>query len=225
MSIKDKYRVQSIKTEECKEWFLKKHYAKRIPPITFAFGLFRDKILQGVISFAPPCRMMNNGYCLFGGDYEVKTYELNRLVINEGLEKNVLSYFVSKSLDCLPKPCCVVSYADSNNGHHGYIYQATNWIFTGITNKRRKYFDKNGKEIHERTMVSKFGSSSFDEAIKNGIEITEQDGKYRYFQFLGNKRDKKNMLNRLVYDIEPYPKGENKRYDASYKPQVQGLLF
>ena len=33
------------------------------------------------------------------------------------------------------------------------------------------------------------------------------------------------MLNSLNYEIQPYPKGENKRYDASYKPSTQGLLF
>ena len=33
------------------------------------------------------------------------------------------------------------------------------------------------------------------------------------------------MLESLNYEIKPYPKGKNKRYDASYKPQVQAKLF
>ena len=43
--------------------------------------------------------------------------------------------------------------------------------------------------------------------------------------FLGSKTQKKNMLNNLKYEIKPYPKGENKRYDASYKPITQMKLF
>lgn len=33
----------------------------------------------------------------------------------------------------------LVSYADSAQGHHGYIYQATNWIYTGISAKRTEW--------------------------------------------------------------------------------------
>jgi hypothetical protein len=33
MTIKDKYKVQSIDKAETKQWLLYKHYAKRVPPI------------------------------------------------------------------------------------------------------------------------------------------------------------------------------------------------
>jgi len=42
MSIKDKYTVRSIDSEQCKEWLLYKHYAHRIPPIEFSFGLWNE---------------------------------------------------------------------------------------------------------------------------------------------------------------------------------------
>ena len=226
MTIKDKYKVQSIDKGETKQWLLFKHYAKRVPPIELAFGLYADKILQGVCTFGMPARMLNNGYGIFDGKLEIKTYELNRLVINEGLEKNVLSYFVAECLKIIPKPCCIVSYADGNNGHHGYIYQATNWTFTGITASEKVYVDKRkGKILHARTIVEMFGSRELS-VLPDWIEVSkEEGGKYRYFQFLGNKRDKKKMNDNLKYEILPYPKGNNQRYDAGFKPQVQGLLF
>ena len=40
-----------------------------------------------------------------------------------------------------------------------------------------------------------------------------------------SKGFKKLMLSSLKYKILIYPKGDNKRYDASYKPKVQGRLF
>ena len=39
MSIKDKYYVESIDSRETYDWLLNKHYAKRIPSISYAFGL------------------------------------------------------------------------------------------------------------------------------------------------------------------------------------------
>jgi hypothetical protein len=40
-------RVLPIKNEETYAWLLHKHYAKRIPQIMFAFGLYED-ICDGI---------------------------------------------------------------------------------------------------------------------------------------------------------------------------------
>jgi hypothetical protein len=55
--------------------------------------------------------------------------------------------------------------------------------------------------------------------------MVERPRKHRYFMFLGSKTERKKMRSKLVYDIVPYPKGDNKRYDASYEPNVQLTLF
>ena len=227
MAIKEKYKIRPIDSFQCKDWLLHKHYAKRIPTIVYSFGLYTtDLILQGVCTFGTPARMLNNGYGCFGGELSITTYELNRLVVNEGLEKNVLSYFVTECLKLLPKPTCIVSYADGNNGHHGYIYQATNWIYTGITSMEKIYIDKRTNDvIHPRTIVSTYGSREVDK-LPEWIEVSkEESGKFRYFQFLGNKKEVTEMKAKLKYEVLPYPKGENSRYDASYKPTIQTQLF
>jgi hypothetical protein len=36
------YEVKQITYEETKEYVLHKHYAQRMPSITYAYGLFRD---------------------------------------------------------------------------------------------------------------------------------------------------------------------------------------
>ena len=58
-------------------------------------------------------------------------------------------------------------------------------------------------------------------------EIKKGSGKHRYYYFLGDKRHKREMKKMLLerYKILPYPKGENSRYDASYKPQNQMRLM
>ena len=49
--------------------------------------------------------------------------------------------------------------------------------------------------------------------------------KYRYIYFTGAKDQRKKWSKQLNYPVEPYPKGDNKRYDASYEPDVQAVLF
>ena len=53
----------------------------------------------------------------------------------------------------------------------------------------------------------------------------ERPRKHRYFYFLGTRKQKQEMRDSLTYTVEPYPKGDNKRYDSSYNPNTQGLLF
>jgi hypothetical protein len=227
MSIKEKYSVKSIDSYLCREWFLKKHYAKRIPPVEFSFGLYDDKsILQGVISYGTPVSSgLRN---LWNGEF--KLMELNRLVVNDGLEKNTLSFFVSQSLKYLPKPLVLVSYADTSKNHHGYIYQATNWIYTGLSVPFKDYYVKGMEHLHNGTIMDMSrGQENRVEWLKQkfGDKLIQIDRprKHRYFLFLGNKTQLKKIKSMMPYEILPYPKGDNIRYDSSYNPSIQTQLF
>lgn len=215
MSIKDIYSVRPIKKQETYEWLLRKHYAKRIPPISYAFGLY-DAIstLVGVVTFGIPASRF---------EFQTQPYELNRLCVDGGLEKNVLSFFVSQSLTLFPEQALIVSYADPNQGHQGYIYQATNWLYTGVSSAEKKMF-VNGKELHRKTFYNSYGTSSIGELEKLGLEIDfePQEGKHRYF-WATTKLLKQELI--AKYELLPYPKGDNKRYDASYEPTTQSVLF
>lgn len=43
--------------------------------------------------------------------------------------------------------------------------------------------------------------------------------------FKGNKVEKKIFWQNFKYKQQPYPKGQNNRYDAEYKPAIQTTLF
>jgi len=233
--MKQKYSIKSVKNSECNEWFLKKHYARRLPNMNFAFGLYDNlNLLQGVCSFGRPMsHTLISG--AVNGLYQDNFLELNRLVINEGLEKNVLSFFVSGCLNKLPKPLIVVSYADTSQGHHGFIYQATNWIYTGLSAKFKDYAVKGLEHMHHSSIEDSVGRYDENKNINkhellrkkygDRLYIKERPRKHRYFYFLGNKKEKEIMNKNLQYKVKPYPKGDNKRYDASYVPSVQGVLF
>lgn len=225
MSLANKYKVRSIDSFQCKEWLLYKHYAKRIPSIEYSFGLFIGSEMVGICTFGCPPRVMNDGESIFHS-HRVKTLELNRLCVNDGLDRNALSFFVGSVLKMLPKPCCVVSYADYTFGHNGYIYQATNWVYTGLNQIHERQVFYKGTEVHPRTACS-MGFTSMSEWAEKDPDVTlgEYTKKHRYFKFLGNRKEVSAMLKDLVYSLHAYPKGDNKRYDSSYKPTVQLVLF
>jgi hypothetical protein len=226
-SITEIYTVKSIDTFQTKEWCLKKHYAKRLPPVTHSFGLFDyHNKLQGVATYGTPVSSTLRN--LWHNKY--KLMELNRLVINEGLHKNVLSFFLSQSLLKMPKPLVIVSYADTSKNHHGYIYQATNWIYTGLSIPFKDIAIKGLENQHHTTIEDLVrGKENRIDALKemfgDRLYYVDRAQKHRYFYFIGCKNDKKEMIKMIPYKILPYPKGENKRYDASYKPTVQTQLF
>lgn len=225
--IPEQYTVKSIDSFQCKDWLLHKHYAKRLPPIEYSFGLFDNcNLMQGVITFGTPVSSTLRD--LWKSVY--KLMELNRLVVNEKLEKNVLSYFVAKSLQLIPSPIVIVSYADTSMNHNGYIYQATNFIYTGLSIPFKDVQVKGLEGQHHTTIEDLArGKENRIEYLRqlfgDRLYFVDRPRKHRYFYFIGNKRQKKQMLKMLPYKIEPYPKGDNKRYDASYKPTVQTTLF
>lgn len=203
------YVVKQVESKDCMDFILHKHYAQRKPPISLAYGLFDGGKLIGVLTIGKPA---SNSLCegLCGKEYKQYVYELNRLCVVEGLPKNTLSYFVSKVLkDLSDKKIILVSYADEGMGHHGYIYQATNWFYTGKTKERTDKYTPNGKHCRhyneEFNHLRKFRTS-----------------KYRYV-YIPNKRFKKEVLKFLNYDILPYPKGDNSRYVFGEKMKTKIL--
>lgn len=219
---KEDFAVDRIPFSEVKEWLMHKHYAHRIPPISHSFGLYRDGFLEGVITFGPPASHDLIVGCM-GEEYTFNFLELNRLVVNDGLPRNALSYFVSQALKALPRPMAIISYADSGMGHHGYIYQATNWIYTGLSKPHVDYLPENMTGVHPRTI-----SQQSVETWKSKTKLVkvERARKHRYMMFLGDKRQVRKMKKDLKFPIvKEYPKGDNIRYDASYETHPNGLLF
>lgn len=205
--------VSEVEPWTTHEWLKKKHYAQAVPLIQFSFGLYHNGRMVGACTIGPPPRVMNMGASIFNNEIEIPTYELNRLVTNDNLPPNSLSFFVAQCIKRLPKPCVVVSYADGNMGHHGYIYQATSWIYAGETLREPRYINtQNGKVLHPRTVYSMFGTRDIDRMPPHITIVKEEKSKHRYFKLHGTKRQRKRMLKHFKYEHQPYPKGENTNY-------------
>jgi hypothetical protein len=217
--------VMQIKSEEAEPWCKRKHYARRVPGITFAFGLYNDRILEGVVTYgSPPTPAVAQG--MFADEsMSGLVIELNRLCLDTQL-KNAASIIVGRSLALLPRPKCVVSYADTGVGHIGYIYQATNFLYTGAVTAHDAEYIVNGVKTHARTLTARGITEPKKWARDNKVEMVLPKPKHRYIYLCGSRAEKQKMMKNLNYKIlAEYPKGDSRRYDASAKIQTQGVLF
>ena len=181
---------------------MNKHYLMRKPSISYAFALYdRSGSKVGVLTVGKPA---SHSLCvgLLGEDYSKKVYELNRFYTEDGLPKNTESYFLSGCLKLLkPYNLAIVSYADTGMGHHGYIYQATNWLYTGRTKERTDKYTPGGKH-----------SRHYTDRNKHLRKV--RTAKERYVYFACDRRTKSEYIKALNYEVKPYPKGNNERYEV-----------
>jgi len=218
--------VLPINNFEVEPWLLEKHYANRIPSISYAFGLYEDEILVGVCTYGTPSSAtLRNG--IAGPENAKYVLELNRLCLDTKT-KNAGSVLVGRSLQMLPKPSIVVSYADTEQEHIGYVYQACNFIYTGLSAKRTDWKIKGMEHLHGQTIADMSrgceGSRSdfMREKFGNDFYLQDRPRKHRYIYVTGKN---KTLKSQIRYQTEAYPKGESKRYDAGKSVKTQQLLF
>ena len=195
--------VRRIKSYEAVPFIEQIHYSRKCPNITDAFGLFVNGEMVGVVTYGIPASP-NLCMGLAGKQNANRVKELNRLVIKpiyNGGGYNYASYLVSHSLKMLENGTFVVSYADTAWSHVGYVYQATNFLYTGLSASRTDTWQPTGK--HGR----------HQEQSDNSIRQT-RSRKHRYVYLVGDRRTKRQMRKDLKYKVYPrYPKGDEIKYD------------
>jgi len=216
-------RVLPIKNEETYPWLLNKHYAKRVPQIMHSFGLYDGITLIGVCTYGIPASpSLCMGIC--GKEYSDKVLELNRVCLLDN-GKNQASFLVANSIKMLPTPSIVVSYADTDKGHVGYVYQATNFLYTGLSANRVDWTVKGQEHKHSKTISDGLTLDAIKEKFGDDFYYKERSRKHRYIFFHGNKRQKKEMMSLLKYEVQSYPKGDSQKYDSGGEVETQQLLF
>jgi hypothetical protein len=215
------------------EWLTAVHYAGRVPTISYAFGFYEDQELVGVITYGTPSSApLRSG--IAGEEHAHLVLELNRLVFKREV-KNGASELVGVSLRHLPKPSIVISYADTAQGHVGYVYQACNFIYTGLSAKRTDWKIKGMEHLHGQTIADlskaaaggEKGSRAQFMRDKFGEDFYLEDRprKHRYIYICASKKQKRLLTAALRYPQEPYPKGDTKRYEITHKPAYQAVLL
>lgn len=167
------------------------HYSKILPTGKLVkFGVWEEEKFIGVVIFSRGASP-NLGTALELDQTQV--CELTRVALTS--HKAPVSQIVSEALGALKKSNpgmrAVVSFADPKEGHHGGIYQAGNWVFTGSSNPVTEYFI-DGRWRHTR--------GAYHDPRRPTAPKRESPGKFRYIYPLD-----KAMRRKVTKQALPYP--------------------
>ena len=97
----------------------------------------------------------------------------------------------------------LISYADPTQGHLGTIYQATGWVYAGLSEATPLYDLGDGQLYHSRTLSQIYGTHSPKYLREHGVQarLVPQEPKHRYVYFLDSS-----WRERLKVPVLPYPK-------------------
>ncbi len=228
-----KVSVREISSSVAKEMIVKKHYTHAWTACRYALGIFYkteseshfgDEKLIGCMVYGFPvgakaptsvCEGMTKDHIL----------ELTRLYCDDGYGSNIESYALGQSFKWIKENDknikLLISYADNGQEHLGKIYQATNWIYQGLStdialmpNYGISLQKDPYKWIHSRSVYNLWGSNNLEhlrrEIGKEGYTEfwrREEPPKHRYIQILAqNKKEKKDLIGRLKHAVMGYPK-------------------
>jgi len=201
--IKELFSIQRIAYKTAMNIVIENHYLHRKAPCSFAFGLFDKENIIGVVVYGTPSSApLRGGIC--GLEEKDNVIELTRLWVNDTAPKNCESYLIGNTLKLVDKEI-VVSFAEINQGHLGIVYQATNWIYTGLSAKRTNWTIE-GNDKHCQTIADKYTASEIREKYGDKFSLVDRPRKHRYVFFNADRKRKKRLLAKLKYPVLPYPK-------------------
>ena len=199
--------VRPIPTVAARKILVKNHYLHSFPGCTeLCFGAFSGNRLLGAITFgAGP----TNAFRLIEGASPDDCLTLTRLWLSEELPSNSESRVISISIRYLKKFTklkFLVTYAVPVQGHVGIIYQATGWLYTGLSEAMPKFNLGDGIARHSRSLSHAFGSHSLKYFSERGLDVKvlPQLPKHRYIYLLNQE-----LRNKIAVPVLPYPKKEN----------------
>ena len=199
--------VRPIIHAAAKRLLVQNHYLHSFPGGTkLSFGIFYQSFLMGAITLGVGPFL---GYGLVDRATPEDCITLTRLWLADDLPRNSESHVIgilSRSLQKETSLKFVLAYSDPAAGHLGIIYQATNWLYTGLSSATPLYDIGDGILHHSRSLAHGLGTHSIRYLASQGISVktVPQMAKHRYIYFLDQA-----WRSRLMVPVLPYPKKES----------------
>lgn len=201
------------------------HYSRTMPtPPVLRFGAWEDERYIGCVLFS---RGATTNYGKAYGLRITEIAELTRVALDNHVSPvtEVLAYSIKMLKQREKGLRLLISFADTNQGHIGTIYQASNWIYAGTTGSSYKYKDKTGRIWHSRQVSStgvkrQYGELRRVPKIEECERILELP-KHRYLYPLD--RAMRKQIARLA---QPYPKRETcgPGVEGDTPPQAESVV-
>ena len=216
MSLKEKYSIQQIPYDFAMDIVIANHYLHRKAPCSKAYGLFDEGGWNcfGVITYGVSASStLLRGIC--GESEKGNVYELTRLWVDDSVPKNGESFLIGNTIKLLDKEI-IVSYADSSQDHLGIVYQATNFLYTGLSSKFKDPKVRGLEHQHHTTYANGLSNKEVIEKFgEKNVYWVERARKHRYIYFNASKTRKRELMTKLNYKVLPYPKGGNNDLDKN----------
>src|SRR3990167_4271892 len=179
----------------CRRW----HYSHTMPVSkNVKIGVFEDGFFKGIIIFAMGA---NPNMCAAFSLPMFMAVELVRIALRQHATpvSRIIAIAVLMLRKQSPGLRLLVSYADTDQGHHGGIYQAAGWVYTGTTSAKFDFM-LNGVKLQRRAYTGKnFGMPRMK--LPAGAERIRSPVKHRYLMPLDAE-----MRARILPLAKPYPK-------------------
>jgi hypothetical protein len=182
----------------------KRHYLHSWPAsVVLALGVFLRDDLVGAAVFTVASK---NGHRIVTASAPSDVVTLARLYLVDELPANSESRVVAMALRYLRNHSrwkVVISYADPMAGHSGTIYQASGWLYVGLSDTTSYIQLPDGRLHHPRTVHTTFGSSCVRHLRATGIDARRvgMPGKHKYVYVL-----RESWRWRLKARPQPYPR-------------------
>ena len=195
--------INNITRSDCEPFIIGIHYAHRWPSITYAYGLFDEGELIGVVTYGtPPSAPLRRG--IVGDEHIGDILELNRLCLKYN-RKNEASMLVGRSLKELPKGKFVISFADTEQNHKGIVYRASNFKYYGLSAKRTDWALKTKPHLHGQTVADEFRgqpnrSKLMREKYGDDFYLKPRTRKHRYIYVTGSAKQRMKLESKIKYN-------------------------
>ncbi|MFA5439447.1 MULTISPECIES: hypothetical protein [Dehalococcoides] len=147
----------------------REHYLHSFPAGTMlCFGVMLDNRLSGAVTFGAGPAL---AYRLVDKAKAIDCLTLTRFWLSDDLPKNAESRVLGVLFRYLKRHTdlkFLVSYSDPSAGHLGIIYQATGWLYTGLSSAMPLYDLGDGHLRHGRSLNNCLGSRS-REYLKSAV--------------------------------------------------------
>ena len=202
------YLCSKVSTKDVEEFCRRYHYTGTGGNMSWRYGLWEGATLLGVVAYNLPTRETCES--VFGPEHFDKVWHMGRLAMAEDAPRNSESRLIAGSLRAIrdehPNTWGVLTYAASDVGHIGYVYQATNAIYTGTGGDSHYFTDGRGKRRSTYLVGKRVGASR---AADLGWTRHAGGPKHRYLYVLGNKTQRRERMRLLRLPSLPSPKAES----------------
>jgi hypothetical protein len=101
------------------------------------------------------------------------------------------------------------------------VYQATNWIYTGLSAKRTNWTVE-GMDKHCQTLADKYTAAEIREKYGDRFSLQERPRKHRYVFINAKGRRRAELMAALKYSQLPYPKSNEHKPSGTSDTEALG---